>query len=111
VIRRETITVHSPVEAAKILGNIGIPALIRLLREGAYSYVALTPGARPWEAKGRRAWGLTTEQINEIIRGQTRRHPRPVADEAEQATAKAGLAVHGWDGVDRLGTGKRKRMA
>jgi hypothetical protein len=104
--------VHTPQEAARRLGGISVATLVKLLRDGGYSYVSLSPGARPW-GRGRKCWDMTDEQINALISGQSRRLPAP--SEARQGKAAVdrttdSLRLHGWDGVDRLAS-PRKRNA
>jgi hypothetical protein len=109
--RTAAITVHPPQEAARRLGGISVSTLVKLLRDGGYSFVSLSPGAKPW-GRGRKLWGMTDEQINALIAGQNRRHPPP-SGAGQGKAAKGGdtdLRVYGWDGVDRLNS-PRKRNA
>lgn len=88
------IIVHPPEVAAERLGGISVRTLVKLLREGGYSYTELSPGAKPW-GRGRRTWGLTDRQIETIIVGQARCIPQP-----EPSVQKSHMP--GWNGIRRL---------
>jgi hypothetical protein len=102
--------VHPPEEAARRLGGISASTLVKLLREGGYAFVSLSPGAKPW-GRGRKLWGMTDEQINAVIAGQSRRLPAPTGAGQGKATADRAndLRLLGWDGRDRLATTRSRR--
>lgn len=97
------IAVYPPEEVARRLGGISVALLVSILKAHGYEYTQLTPGAKPW-GRGRQVWGMTDEQIADLIAGQTRQHPKPEnpADRsAARPIASPGLRAMGWDGVER----------
>ena len=109
--RLAALQVHAPEECARRLGGISVAALVKLLRAGGYSYTSLQPGARPW-GRGRQCWGMTDDQLAEVVRGQAQRH-RGAAEggrsNAAAPAAVAGLSALGWDGIDRLGLSRPRK--
>ena len=94
--------VHSPEQAAQLLAGISVKTLVGLLRTGGYSYVELSPGAKPW-GRGRRAWGLTDSQIAAIIAGQTRKIQTPEHEKiTPKPRTKTPALFAGHDGKVRL---------
>lgn len=98
-----SVTVHSPEESARRLGGITVAQLIAILKAKGYPYTELSPGSKPW-GRGRQVWGMTDDQIAELVEGQMRSHPRPVDPDAKERPTPSGLAAMGWDGVTRLKT-------
>jgi hypothetical protein len=97
----KAVTVYSPEESAKRLGGITVPQLIAILKAKGYQFTELMPGSKPW-GRGRKVWGMTDDQITELVEGQSRVHPRPVSTDEEGHAVPAGLSAMGWDGVTRL---------
>lgn len=77
--RREiTPLVYLPGEAAKML-QMSRANLLALMRTKGYDFLPLAPGGKPGD-RGRR-WGLTADQVQAIIRAESRRLPPVVGDD------------------------------
>jgi hypothetical protein len=102
-------TVHPPEECARRLANISVRMLVELLKTHGYEFTNLKPGSTPW-GRGRQFWGMTDDQLAALIRGQTRRHPKPAVEQAktELARIRPGLIAMGWDGKDRIRPVRRR---
>lgn len=99
--------IYTPDEAAALL-RISVRTLVELLRVGDYDFADFAPAAsktQPW-GRGRKVWGLTQDQLDAIVVGQTRRFPKP-SDAPGLAPKSAFLPGH--DGISRIREVKPRR--
>lgn len=95
----------NPQEAAAVL-DVSVEVLARMIREGGYAYVETGPKPHrpPGVGRGRPTWRLTEEQLEEIVKGQTRCVAKP-GEDAQHSTPSASVAFGDlWDGKRRRRT-------